>query len=209
MKEDKRAKARLEIIEELKKIVHDNGFDSEITGGIYALQGHLSKLVMSSLVFGLFRLLLLFFIISWIVSRSLPVSLAMTASISIIPLIVLGCVGIIQMPLDIIAAPSINIAIAIGIDSMIHMVKYWRNIKQEGKITKQKWEKVRKRLWDPVLNTMSVITLGFGVFLFSQFPPTQRFGGIIVFGSLLAGLTALYLMPWFVCNVFSRKKCEP
>ena len=205
MKEANRSKTRLEIIEELKKIAQDNGFIPEIVGGVYALQGRLSKLVLSSLVFGLFRLLMLFFIISFIVSLSLPVSLAMTLSICIIPLIVLGCVGIIKIPLDIIAAPSINIAIGMGIDSMIHMVRYFRSIRDEKKTDKEKWEEVRKRLWDPILITVTIITLGFGVFLFSQFPPTQRFGAIIVFGSMLAGLTALYIMPWFICGVFSRK----
>ncbi|MCF7907462.1 MAG: MMPL family transporter [Candidatus Omnitrophica bacterium] len=208
MKETGRTKTRLEIIAELKELVRENGFVPEITGGVYALQGRLAKLVSSSLVFGLFRLLFIFFLISWLVSRSLPVSLSMTLGILIIPLISLGAIGLIGMPLDIVAAPSLNVAIAIGIDTMIHMVKYWRRIKAEEKTTRRRWEKVRTYLWNPVFNTLLIIGLGFGVFLFSQFPPTQRFGGIIIAGSLMAALIALYLMPWFICNVFTRKTCE-
>ncbi len=196
MKEDGRKKQRLKIIKEIKESVKDAGFIPETVGGIYLLQGYLAKLVTQSLLSGLFRLLILFFLISWFVSKSLRISIAMTLSISFVPVIVLGLLGLAKIPLDVIATPAINVSIAMGIDSMIHMVKYLRRIKPQGLPAKETWEKVRKRLWDPVLNTMMIITIGFGIFFFSHFPPTQRFGGIIVFGAFTAALISLYLVPF-------------
>jgi predicted RND superfamily exporter protein len=196
MKENGREKNRLKIIEDIKETVKDSGFIPETVGGIYLLQGHLAKLVAKSLLYGLLRLLLLFFLIGWFVSKSLRISIAMTLSISFVPVIVLGLLGLAKIPLDVIATPAINVAIAMGIDSMIHMVKYLRRMKPKGLPSKEIWEKVRKRLWDPVLNTMIIIALGFGIFFFSHFPPTQRFGGIIVFGASTAALISLYLMPF-------------
>ncbi|MFO8052637.1 MAG: MMPL family transporter [Candidatus Omnitrophota bacterium] len=197
MKEQGREKQRLKIIEEIKETVRDVGFIPETAGGIYLLQGHLAKLVTKSLLSGLFRLLLLFFFIGWFVSRSLRISIAMTLTISFVPVIVLGLLGLAKIPLDVIATPAINVSIAMGIDSMIHMVTYLRRIKPRGLPAKETWEKARKRLWAPVLNTMIIITIGFGIFFFSHFPPTQRFGGIIVFGAFIAALISLYLMPFF------------
>ena len=39
------------------------------------------------------------------------------------------------------------------------------------------------------------MALGFGIFSFSEFPSTQRFGMAVVFGALIASMTALFVMP--------------
>jgi len=187
MIESYRTMPRLDIVEEIKMITENEGLYPEIFGGIYSLQGHLAKLVSSSLIWGLARLVLLFGLIAWYISRNLRVTASVVASIAIIPLTILGCFGIYKIPLDIISAPASNVAIAMGIDSMIHMIKSYRRTKN--------WQKVRDELWQPVLSSMFVVATGFGIFLFSTFPPTQRFGGAILFGTVLASLTALYIMP--------------
>ena len=187
MIESYRTLSRLEIIEEIKAITENEGMHPEIIGGIYSLQGHLPKLVALSLIGGLSKLILLFGFITWYLSRSLRVTLAVVASIFIIPLTILGCFGIYRIPLDIISAPASNVAIAMGIDSMIHMIKAFRRTRD--------WQAVRDELWQPVLTSMFVVSIGFGIFLCSTFPPTQRFGGTILFGTILSALTALYVMP--------------
>lgn len=187
MVESYRVLPRLDVVEEIKSIAENEGFHPEIVGGIYNLQGHLAKLVASSLVRGLGKLILLFAIITLFISRSLRVTLAVVAGISIIPLTILGCFGIYRIPLDIISAPASNVAIAMGIDSMIHMIKAYRRTRD--------WQVVRDELWQPVLTSMFVVAAGFGIFLLSSFPPTQRFGGAILFGTILSGLTALFVMP--------------
>lgn len=187
MIESYRVLSRVEIVEEIKYIAENEGFYPEIVGGIYNLQGHLAKLVSKSLIGGLVKLILLFGLIVWFISRSLRMTFSVMAGIFIIPVTVLGCFGIYRIPLDIISAPASNVAIAMGIDSMIHMIKsYQRN---------KNWQLVRDELWQPVLTSMFVVATGFGIFLFSTFPPTQRFGGAILFGTILAALTALYIMP--------------
>ncbi|KPK97405.1 MAG: hypothetical protein AMJ95_09200 [Omnitrophica WOR_2 bacterium SM23_72] len=196
MKEHGRKDTRLNIVNELKKIVEEKGFIPEITGGTYVLQGHMSDQVMSSLVYGLTNLLLIFFFISWLVSRSLNVGLAMTMSFGIIPLTVLGLVGMFKIPLDIISAPAISVAIGMGVDSALHTVRYWRWIQKNKKPEEQNWEEAKSYMWNPVVNAMLVIMLGFSIFLFSQFPPTQRFGAVIIGGAFLSIFASIFLMPW-------------
>ena len=105
----------------------------------------------------------------------------------IIPSTILGLIGLYQIPLDIIAAPAVNVAIAMGIDSMIHMMQAYRRLNS--------WSQVRKTLYRPIMTSMFVVSTGFAIFLCSTFPPTQRFGLIIVFGTIVAALTAIFILP--------------
>lgn len=197
MTENNRTTSRLDVIEKLDSLVRTQGFIPEIFGGVYALQGHLSKLVASSLVYGLLKLIGLFAAIAWIISRRFQITMAVTLSIILIPSCILGLIGLYDIPLDIISAPASNVAMAIGIDAMIHIVQaYRRRSKIQGISDSDRWRAVRHELWKPVLTSMTVIVTGFGIFLFSTFPPTQRFGGAIIFGSIIASLTALFIMPW-------------
>jgi len=195
MKEFGREKSRLEIIEELNRIVEAHGFRPSLVGGNYTLQGKLSKLVAESLVYSLGRLISIFAIIAFIFGRSLRISLAMTLSISIIPLCILGIIGYFKIPLDIICAPAANVALGMGIDNMIHMVNIFHRSYRKEETNTQHWAYVTKRMWHPIITSMLIICAGFGIFFFSSFPPTQRFGGSIVFGSMVAAFTALFIFP--------------
>ncbi len=187
MHEQFRSLPRVEIVEEIKRIAGTHGFKAEIVGGVYNLQGHLARLVSSSLIFGLGKLAVFFLLIAWWLSRSFATAAAVCASILTIPLTVFGLIGLYRIPLDIVAAPACNVAIAMGVDAMIHMIIRYRHLKD--------WTAVRQEIWQPVFTTMLVVCTGFAIFLSSTFPPTQRFGGIILFGSFLAGIIALFVMP--------------
>jgi hypothetical protein len=151
-------------------------------------------MVASSLIWGLGQLILLFGAIAYFISRSWRVSLSMLLSISIVPVCILGFLGLLSIPLDVISSPAANVAIAIGVDAMIHMLKAYRRM-SHIKDSRQRWSRVREQLWEPVLTSMFIICLGFGIFFFSSFPPTQRFGGAIVLGSIIASISALFVFP--------------
>lgn len=197
MNELNRVQKRLTIINELTEIVDTQGFDLEITGGVYKLQGHMAKLVAMSLLSGLTKLIFLFLIIAWFVSRNVQITFAMIISLLLIPIGILGATGLYRIPLDVVSSPASNVAIAMGIDSMIHMVQAYRRRKKSLTTPQESdWQKIRDELWKPVLSSMVIVCAGFSIFLFSTFPPSQRFGGAIVFGTLLASFTALYIMPF-------------
>lgn len=198
MNELDRTKSRLEVLEEIKHIVRRNHFVPYLIGGIYSMQGHLSQLVASSLIYGLSQLILLFVGVAFIVSRSVRISWAMTVSISLIPLCILGGIGLLGIPLDTISAPAANIAISMGIDAMIHITNNFRRLikgRHKCRNTGKTWVRVRKVMWEPVITSMSIVSIGFAIFFFSSFPPTQRFGGAIVWGTVTAALIALFVFP--------------
>lgn len=194
MKENGRTGSRIDVISNLGRVIEKHGFTPTLVGGIYALQGHLSTLVAESLVHSLGGLIGIFAIIAFIFGRSLRISIAMSMSIGLIPLCILGVIGYFRVPLDTIAAPSTNVAIGMGIDSMIHMVNIF-HVSKHITSNSQRWGYVARTMWQPIITSMLIICAGFGIFFFSSFPPTQRFGGTIVFGAFIAAFTALYIFP--------------
>lgn len=198
MNEMGRANSRMEVIEQIKQIARRHQFVPHMVGGIYSLQGHLSKLVASSLIFGLSQLIFLFVWVALIVSRSMRISWAMTLSISLIPLCILGGIGLLGIPLDTISAPAANIAISMGIDAMIHITNNFRRLvrgRHKCRNTGKTWVRVRKIMWEPVMTSMFIVSSGFAIFFFSSFPPTQRFGGAIVWGTIISAMIALFIFP--------------
>ncbi len=205
MKESYRQSDRLANVERLKKIIREQDFEPVLVGGTYLLYGILSKLVASSVFEGLTLLILLFMIMGGIISRSFRVTAAMFISLGIIPLLMLGVLGHLRIPLDIISAPGPNVAIGIGVDAMIHVLIWVRRHPARNMRSWEAWASVCSRLWKPILYSMTVVCAGFGIFILSGFPPTQRFGFSVVLGTLLSPLPALFLLPWFATARIPQK----
>lgn len=186
---------RDDIINRVQTIIWSQGFRTELTGGLYLLQGEMAKVVLSSLLTGLAMLLLLFFIMGIFLTGSLHIAGAMFASLVIIPVWLLGMLGYLQIPLDMISAPAANLAIAMGVDAMIHMLLMVKRCHHENESAWDAWVEARMRLWKPVLTSTALVCTGFVIFLLSYFPPTQRFGASVVTGSLIAASSALLILP--------------
>lgn len=191
MREEGRRGGRTEIIDRLKAAVSEKGLETFLIGGVYSLQGRMSKLVASSLISGLSLLLALFMLMAWFLSRSFKIAGAVFVSLLMIPACVLGILGCLGIPLDIISSPAINIAIGMGVDAMIHMLIFVRKNSPDKMTEWTSWKQAAGHFWRPVLYTSLIIGAGFGIFSLSGFPPTQRFGIMVVIGALMAPCTAL------------------
>jgi len=195
MIEARRDKHRLEVVDELRAIVRRYGFKPVLVGGIYYLQGRLAELVASSLVTGLFWLNLLFVVIAWIVARSIRGALAMIVSLSLVPLCMLGGIGWLNVPMDVISAPATNVCIGIAIDSMIHLVFGVRRAQRDGKKGWAAWVAAREEQWRGIVYSDVIIAAGFAIFVLSDFPPTQRFGLVVLAGCIIDILANLFVLP--------------
>lgn len=205
MRESIRKTSRLEIIDHIKEMTEEQGFGLALVGGAYALQGKMSKLLASSLVSGILLLLGLFVAMGWLLSRSRQITVALLTSLAVIPVTLLGLLGSLQIPLDIISTPAANLAIGMGVDAMIYLIVFARRFSEEKKTAWEVWSQACSRLWRPIGTSLLLICSGFGIFLLSSFPPTQRFGFCVVFGSLTAASAALFLFPWLASIPIPRK----
>jgi predicted RND superfamily exporter protein len=209
MIESRRNKPRLEVVNDLRAICRQHGFKVQSAGGIYYLQGRLAQLVSSSLVTGLFWLNLLFIVIAWIVARSFRGALAMIGSLMLVPLSMLGAIGWFHVPMDIISAPATNVCIGIAIDSMIHLVFGVRRAQGAG--TKgwagwAGWVAAREEQWRGIVYSDVIIAAGFAIFVLSDFPPTQRFGLVVLAGCIIDILANLFVLPLLGGAPWSRKR---
>src|SRR5436190_5571327 len=206
MVEARRDKLRLEVVDDLRSIARKHGFTTSLVGGIYSLQGRLAKLVASSLVTGLFWLNLLFVVIAWIVARSVRGALAMIVSLTLMPLCILGGIGWFNVPVDIISAPATNVCIGIAIDSMIHLVFGVRRAERDGKKGWAAWVAGREEQWRGIVYSDVIIGAGFAIFVLSEFPPTQRFGLVVLAGLIVDIAANLFVLPLLGGAEWKRKR---
>ena len=187
---------REKVVECLEGHFREEGFEVELAGGLYPLQGALSDLVRSSVVTGLGGLGLLFIGVGLAVSRSPWVTAVMLACLAGTPLFLFGVMGHLRMPLDLISSPAANVAIAMGIDSMIHLVTAVRRRAGTARARWVDWAAARHEMWKPITGSALLLGAGFGIFGLSSFPPTRRFGLAVLLGIGVAAALTLTVLPW-------------
>ncbi len=198
MRETDRQEPRQTIINRLTAQVDEAGLKTELVGGLYDLQGKLGELVATSLVRELGGLLAFFVLVAAAVSRSLRATGAMVICLAAVPVLLLGAMGHLGQPVDVISAPGANVAIALGIDAMIHLIMAVRRQRQTGASLRNAWEQACLQMRRPIVGAMLILAAGFGIFLLSSFPPTQRFGLLVAAGTLISAVMALIVLPFLV-----------
>jgi len=195
MTERGRTTTRMDVVQNLRAVVRRHGFKPVLVGGIYVLQGEMARLVASSITTGLLWLIALFGVIALIVARSVRGAAAMIVSLSLVPLCMLGGVGLLRVPVDIISAPATNICIGMAIDSMVHLMFGVRRAKRDGQRGWNAWIAGRQEQWRGIVYSDVIIAAGFAIFVLSDFPPSQRFGLVVVFGTIIDILANLFVLP--------------
>jgi len=195
MVESGRTGYRAGIVDELRSIVREHGFEPVLVGGIYQLQGQLAKLVETSMIEGLEWLFGIFFFIALIITRSVRTPVAMIISLSLCRFCMLGTAGYLNVPVDIISAPAANVCIGMAVDSMIHLIFAVRRNRLLEKDTWKVWVAARDEQWRAVTGSAIIIATGFAIFTLSNFPPTQRFGLVVILGTLIDIMATLLVLP--------------
>ncbi len=206
MREAGRSESRDVVIARIRDHVATAGLEVAQIGGQYDMMNQLGKLIGSSLKIGLGGLLLLFVGIAIIVSRHLPTTGVLVACLLGILAVVLGTMGYAGMPVDIIASPAANVALAMGVDAMIHTVMRARRLGAMSGRPVVAWSGAVRELWRPVVSAAFIISVGFGIFGLSTFPPTQRFGLAVIVGTLTAAFMALVVLPRAAVMTWSPRR---
>ncbi|HEY3932985.1 MAG TPA: MMPL family transporter [Gemmatimonadales bacterium] len=205
MHETRRTTARAAVIARLRTIVEQHGFHTVQVGGTYSQLNQMSRLLTSSIISGVLLLIGIFALMGLAFSRSLRIAGAMLASLVIIPVVVRGYIAWLGMPLDFITASAANIDLGMGVDAMIYLTMAARRA-GGGHWAWDAWSTACSELWRPIGTSLLVICSGFGIFLVSSFPPTQRFGLFVIFGSATAASTALFVFPWLAAGRARSKR---
>ena len=68
------------------------------------------------------------------------------------------------------------------------------------------WVAAREEQWRGIVYSDVIIAAGFAIFVLSDFPPTQRFGLIVVFGTTIDILANLFVLPLLGAARLSRSR---
>ena len=122
------------------------------------------------------------------------------AFIAVIPSIiasssVLGLMGLMNIPLDIMTITIAAICIGIGVDHSIHYVHRFREEISNDSNISIAIQKAHNSTGQAIYFTSVIIILGFSILAFSNFIPTIYFGLFTAFAMLLALFANLTLLP--------------
>ena len=188
---------RAKLIEDISLFVNesfDNIEDVKINGLLVLYNNMLSSL-FSSQIKSLGFVLLAIFLMFIILFKSFKLSV-----IGIIPNIlastyILGLIGLLKIPLDIMTITIAAISIGIAVDNTIHyLYRYKLNIDKKIDYTKS-IEKSHMSVGKAVLTTSIAISLGFLTLCFSSFVPTIIFGLFTSLAMIFAMIGVLITLP--------------
>lgn len=189
-------------MEEIQKIPAAYGFEISATGGTYYLQGELAASVANSMTTGILTLIAIFGVVGFVVSGSFVVSVGVMVCAAAVSALVIGTLGVLGVPVDIISSPAINICLGLIVDDMIYLTVTAKRYLEEGKAASMhEWSVWKEALdtqsWPAIISTLTIM-IGFSVFVLSDFPLSQRFGLEIAYGAGLALILALAVFSYIV-----------
>lgn len=194
MREGERTEKRREAVARLAGHAETAGLRVLATGGLYELQDRLGQLIATSLKTGVGGLLALFVLVGLRVAGSARGTASMLACLAAIPCVVLGSFGHLGIAVDIVASPAANVALAMGVDSMIHLAMRAR-LEGRRRGASDAWSAAADSLARPVTAACAIVCVGFGIFVLSDFPPTRRFGLAVLLGAATACFATLLALP--------------
>ena len=170
----------------------DNDFK---LSGILILFNNLLQSLFKSQILTLGFVMLGIFLMFLILFRNLKISLIGVIPNFIAAFAILGLIGILNIPLDMMTITIAAITIGIAVDNSIHYI--YRFI-EEYKINENYKDVIKichSTVGIAILNTSITIVFGFSILILSNFIPTIYFGIFTGIAMLLAMLLVLTLLP--------------
>lgn len=189
---------RNDFIENLNSYIKDN-FSSNTynisISGILILYNNMLQSLFDSQIKSLLIVMIGIFIMLSILFRSLKIAL-----ITIIPNIIacftiLGLMGLLQIPLDLMTITIASITIGIAVDNCIHYVYRYKEYFLETKDHQKTIAMCQQTVGRAIQNTSLTVIVGFSILIFSNFYPTIYFGIFTALAMFIALLGSLTLLP--------------
>ena len=122
------------------------------------------------------------------------------ALIAIIPnalacFLILGTMGLISIPLDLMTITIAAITIGIAVDNCIHYVYRYREYLEKTNNHNEAMESCNRSVGIAIRNTSYTIIAGFSILIFSNFYPTIYFGIFTALAMFIALVGSLTLLP--------------
>ena len=164
-------------------------------GGVLILFNNLLQSLFKSQILTLGFVMAGIFIMFLILFRNLTLSLIGVVPNFIAAFFILGIIGLLGIPLDMMTITIAAITIGIAVDNSIHYIYRFREEFQKNTNYYQTIEKCHATVGVAILNTSITIVFGFSILYLSNFIPTIYFGIFTGIAMLLALISVLTLLP--------------
>ena len=145
-------------------------------------------LTLGLVMIGIFSMFLILF-------RNIRLSLIGVVPNFIAAFFILGIIGLLEIPLDMMTITIAAITIGIAVDNSIHYIYRFKEEFKKIKDYKKTLKICHSTVGVAILNTSITIVFGFSILVLSKFIPTIYFGLFTGLAMLLAMIFVLSLMP--------------
>ena len=135
------------------------------------------------------------FIMFFILFRNLIISFIGIVPNFIAAFFILGIIGSLRIPLDMMTITIAAITIGIAVDNSIHYIYRFKEEFQKINNYNKTLDRCHSTVGVAILNTSITIVFGFSILVLSNFIPTIYFGVFTGIAMLLAMISVLTLLP--------------
>jgi len=177
-------------------------------GGVLILFNNLLQSLFKSQILTLGLVMIGIFIMFLILFKNIKISFIGVIPNFIAAFFILGIIGLLGIPLDMMTITIAAITIGIAVDNSIH---YIYRFKEEFKYLNnynKTIDQCHSTVGKAILNTSITIVFGFSILVMSKFIPTIYFGVFTGIAMLLAMISVLTLLPSLILSIkpFEVKK---
>ena len=163
--------------------------------GVLILFNNLLQSLFKSQILTLGIVLLGIFSMFFILFRNTSLSLIGIVPNLIAAFFILGIIGLLGIPLDMMTITIAAITIGIAVDNSIHYIYRFREEFSKIKNYNKTLDRCHSTVGIAILNTSITIVFGFSILVLSNFIPTIYFGVFTGIAMLLAMISVLTLLP--------------
>ena len=163
--------------------------------GVLILFNNLLQSLFKSQILTLGIVMLGIFVMFLILFRNITLSLIGIVPNFIAAFFILGIIGLMEIPLDMMTITIAAITIGIAVDNSIHYIYRFKEEFSKINIYNKTLDRCHNTVGIAILNTSITIVFGFSILIFSNFIPTIYFGVFTGIAMLLAMISVLTLLP--------------
>ena len=203
VKETSKSLSRNAMLQTIDAYLQEQGYekaDYQLTGMMVLYNNMLQSLFRSqAATLGL--VFLAIWLMMGVLFRSMYVSLLALLPNVLAAFFVLGAMGWLGIPLDVMTITIASITIGIGVDDTIHYIhRYKKELAKDGDYMSAMYRS-HASIGLAMFYTSVTIVVGFGILTLSNFTPSIYFGFLTAVAMVTALLGALILLPHLLCRL--------
>lgn len=135
------------------------------------------------------------FLLAAVLFRSAMMGLVTIIPVSLATAFIAGYAGFTGIPIDVSTTLAAGVAIGVGVDFAIHYIFRYRRERAKSGANLQATQETLRSVGKTIVFNALVVTTGFMMLFFSQFPPHEKLGYFVAAYMVISCLAALFSLP--------------